>query len=171
MVLLLYERKHIGRLSILYWSTFKFWSSERNSENTMSDLYFDEERDCYYDENTMTIKSFVPPFFNHFSLNLNQKKRVVMRAMRKKLNIFALQLPREAFVIQLLLASDRLLDTRVSLIYLVYAFFFCSWCSWTKWGGWVHLSFYLLVSGVPQKRGESKRIWELSLRTKASEVA
>ena len=62
----------------------------------MSDLYFNEERDYYSDENTVTIKSFVPPFFNHFSLNLNQKKLVVMRAMRKKLNIFALQLPREA---------------------------------------------------------------------------
>ena len=41
----------------------------------------------------MTMKSFAPPFFNHFSLSLNRKKRVVMRAMRKKLNIFALQLP------------------------------------------------------------------------------
>ena len=32
-------------------------------------------------------------FFNHFSLSLNSKKRVVMRVMRKKLNIFTLQLP------------------------------------------------------------------------------
>ena len=41
----------------------------------------------------VTIKTFVPPFFNHLRLILNRKKRVVMRAMRKKLNIFMLQLP------------------------------------------------------------------------------
>ena len=41
----------------------------------------------------VTIKYFVPPFFNHFSLNLNRKKRVAMRAKKKKLNIFTLQLP------------------------------------------------------------------------------
>ena len=42
----------------------------------------------------MTMKSFDPPFFNHFRLSLDRKKRVVMRAaMRKKLNIFTLQLP------------------------------------------------------------------------------
>ena len=37
----------------------------------------------------MTMKYFAPPFFNHISLRLNIKKRVVMRAMRKKLNIFS----------------------------------------------------------------------------------
>ena len=36
--------------------------------------------------------SFAPSFFNHFSLSLKRKKRVVMRATRKKLNIFTLQL-------------------------------------------------------------------------------
>ena len=41
----------------------------------------------------MTIKSFAPPFFNYFSLSLDIKKRAVMRAIRKKLNIFTLQLP------------------------------------------------------------------------------
>ena len=40
----------------------------------------------------VTMKTFAPPFFNHFSLSLNRKKRVVMRVMRKKLNIFTLQL-------------------------------------------------------------------------------
>ena len=41
-----------------------------------------------------TIKSFAPPFFSHFNLSLNRKKRVVMRAMRKKKkNIFTFQLP------------------------------------------------------------------------------
>ena len=40
----------------------------------------------------VAMKTFAPPFFNNFSLNLNRKKRVVMRAMRKKLNIFTAQL-------------------------------------------------------------------------------
>ena len=33
----------------------------------------------------MTMKTSAPPFFNHFSLSLNRKKRVVTRAKRKKL--------------------------------------------------------------------------------------
>ena len=41
----------------------------------------------------VTMKNFTPPIFNHFSLCLNRKKHVVMKAMRKKLNIFMLQLP------------------------------------------------------------------------------
>ena len=40
----------------------------------------------------LTMKTFAPAFFNHFSLSLSRKKRVVMRAMKKKLNIFMLQL-------------------------------------------------------------------------------
>ena len=40
----------------------------------------------------MTMKTFAPPFFNHFSLSLNKKKRVVMRTRRKNVNIFMLQL-------------------------------------------------------------------------------
>ena len=39
------------------------------------------------------MKSFAPPFFNRFSLNLNREKRGVMRAMRKKLSTVVLQLP------------------------------------------------------------------------------
>ena len=39
----------------------------------------------------LTIKSITPSFFNHFNLSLNRKKR--LRAMRKKLNIFTIQLP------------------------------------------------------------------------------
>ena len=41
----------------------------------------------------MTIKPFVPSFISHFSLNLKRKKLVIIRAMRKKLNIFTFQLP------------------------------------------------------------------------------
>ena len=41
----------------------------------------------------VTIKSFAPPSLSHFRLRLNRKKSVVMRAMRKELNIFTLQLP------------------------------------------------------------------------------
>ena len=47
----------------------------------------------YPEENAVTVKAFAPPLFNHFSLSLNRKKRVVMRAVRMKLNIFKLQLP------------------------------------------------------------------------------
>ena len=41
----------------------------------------------------VAIKYFTPPFFNCFSFSLNIEKRVIMRAMRKKLNIFTLHLP------------------------------------------------------------------------------
>ena len=40
----------------------------------------------------VTMKTFAPPFFQPFQFE-QQKKRVVMRAMRKKRNIFTLQLP------------------------------------------------------------------------------
>ena len=71
----------------------KFWSSsERNTENDIK-FIFNEESDCS-EENTNDdeMKAFTPPFLNHFSLSLNRKKRVVMGVMRKKLNIFTLQL-------------------------------------------------------------------------------
>ena len=32
-----------------------------------------------------TMKTFAPPFLNNFSLSLKRKNRVVMKAMRKKL--------------------------------------------------------------------------------------
>ena len=57
----------------------------------MSDLYLNEES-YYYEENTCDNEVFAPGFFNHFSLSLGIKKRVIMRAMRKKLNLFTLQL-------------------------------------------------------------------------------
>ena len=65
---------------IVFHVSLNFQSSERNTENTMS-------------EYNVTIKSFAPPFFNYFSLSLNRNKCVVMRAMRKKLNMFTPQLP------------------------------------------------------------------------------
>ena len=59
----------------------------------MSDLYFNEESDVIILRKIqVTIKAFTPPFFNHISLSLNRKKLVLMRAMRKKLNLFTLQL-------------------------------------------------------------------------------
>ena len=57
----------------------------------MSDLYLNEES-YYFEENTCDIEVFAPPFFNYFSLNLKIKKRVVMKAMRKKPILFTLQL-------------------------------------------------------------------------------
>ena len=53
------------------------WYSERNTENAMSDLYFHEESD-YSEENTAWAWT--------------EKKLVVMRAIRKELNTFTLQL-------------------------------------------------------------------------------
>ena len=41
----------------------------------------------------VTMKTFVSPFFDHFSLSLSRKKRMATRAMKKKINIFTLQLP------------------------------------------------------------------------------
>ena len=53
---------------------------------------FNEESD-YSEENTSDNEDFRSTIFNHFSLSLNRKKRVEMRAMEKKQNIFTLQLP------------------------------------------------------------------------------
>ena len=39
---------------------FKFWSSEKNTENTMSHLYFNEESD-YSEENTCDNDVFAQP--------------------------------------------------------------------------------------------------------------
>ena len=63
-------------------SSIKFWSSERNAENAMSELYLNEEKD-YSEENKVAMKAFTPPFINHFSLSLKRKKCVTIRAMRK----------------------------------------------------------------------------------------
>ena len=40
-------------------SGIKFWSSEKNTENTMSHLYFNEESD-YSEENTCEKEVFCP---------------------------------------------------------------------------------------------------------------
>ena len=57
----------------------------------MSDLCLNEES-YYYEESTYDNEVFAPGFFDHFGLSLSIKKRVIMRAMRKKLNLFTLQL-------------------------------------------------------------------------------
>ena len=58
----------------------------------MSDLYLMKEV-IILKEKKVAMKDSVPPFFNDFSLSMNRKKHVALRAMRKKLNIFILQLP------------------------------------------------------------------------------
>ena len=55
---------------------FKFWSSEKNTENTMSHLYFNEESD-YSEENTCDNEVICTTIVHH----------------RRKLNIFTFQLP------------------------------------------------------------------------------
>ena len=64
----------------------KFWSSERNTKTTLSDLYFTEESD-YSEENASENTSGLSLHHSStiYSLSLNKKKRVVMRAMREKL--------------------------------------------------------------------------------------
>ena len=62
-----------------------------NNELTKTRFLFNEQSD-YSEEDTIDNEEFRSTIFNHFSLSLNRKKRVVMRAMRKKLNIFTLQL-------------------------------------------------------------------------------
>ena len=47
----------------------------------------------YSEENASDNEDFHSTIFRPFAFEPEQKKRVVMRAMRKKLNIFTLQLP------------------------------------------------------------------------------
>ena len=60
-------------------------------ENMMSDLYFHEESD-YSGENTCGNKVLLSNILQPFHES-EQKKRVVMGAMRKELSIYTLQLP------------------------------------------------------------------------------
>ena len=53
---------------------------------------FNEESD-YSEENTSDNEDFRSNIFHSFQFEPEQKKRVVMRAMRKKLDILTLQLP------------------------------------------------------------------------------
>ena len=50
----------------------------------MSDLYFNEESD-YSEENRSGAEGFHSTILPPFQFELEQKKRVIMRAMRKKL--------------------------------------------------------------------------------------
>ena len=54
------------------------------------DLYFNEESD-YSEENTSDTEDFRSTILQPYQFE--SKKRVVMRAVRKKLNLFTLQLP------------------------------------------------------------------------------
>ena len=58
----------------------------------MLDLYFNEESD-YSEENTSENENLRSTILQPFQFEPEQKKRMVMRTMRKKLNIFTLQLP------------------------------------------------------------------------------
>ena len=73
-------------------SVIKFWSNERNTEARCK-IYILIKKVIILRKIHVTMKSFVPPLFNYFSWSLNRKKYVVMIPMRKKLNIFTLQLP------------------------------------------------------------------------------
>ena len=64
-----------GRV-IVFHVFIKFWSNERNTENTLSHLYFNEESD-YSEENACDNEIF----------------RSTILRYRKKLNIFTPELP------------------------------------------------------------------------------
>ena len=51
----------------------KFWSSERNTENTMSHLYFNKESD-YSVENTSDNEGFRPSILQPFQFTPEQEK-------------------------------------------------------------------------------------------------
>ena len=51
----------------------KFWSSERNTENTMSHLYFNKESD-YSVENTSDNEGFGPSILQPFQFTPEQEK-------------------------------------------------------------------------------------------------
>ena len=54
----------------------------------MSDLYL-IRKVTILKKIQVRMKTFIPPFSNHFSLSLNRKKCLVMRAMRMKQNNYA----------------------------------------------------------------------------------
>ena len=58
-------------------------------KNAMSYLYFNEESD-YSEENKCYTEVFWPAIFQPFQFEPKQEVRVVMWAMRKKINIFPL---------------------------------------------------------------------------------
>ena len=55
-------------------------------------IYFNEKSD-FSEENTSDNENFHSTILHPFHFEPEQKKRVVLRAIRKKLNIFTLQLP------------------------------------------------------------------------------
>ena len=55
----------------------------------MSHLYFNEESD-YSEENTSDNEGFCSAILQQFQFESEQKKRVVMKDMRKKLKLFTL---------------------------------------------------------------------------------
>ena len=54
-------------------SFMKFWSSERNTENTISDLYFNEETD-HSEENASDNENFCSTILQLFQFEPQQKK-------------------------------------------------------------------------------------------------
>ena len=55
-----------------FWSFIKFWSREINTDNTMSDLYFNEESN-YSEENTSDNEDFHPTILQLFQFEPEQK--------------------------------------------------------------------------------------------------
>ena len=72
---------------IVFRVSLSFDPMKKNTEIAISDLYFSEKSD-YSEENISDNENFRSTILQPFQFEPEQKKFVVMRARRKKLNIF-----------------------------------------------------------------------------------
>ena len=85
------EHKHPINSMIVFRVSLSFDPMKKNTEIAISDLYFSEKSD-YSEENISDNENFRSTILQPFQFEPEQKKFVVMRARRKKLNIH-IQLP------------------------------------------------------------------------------
>ena len=71
-------------VKIVFQVSLKFDPAKKNTENTMSNLYFNEESD-YSEENTSDSEDCRFTILQPFQVAPKEEKRMVMTAMRKKL--------------------------------------------------------------------------------------
>ena len=81
------EHKHPINSMIVFRVSLSFDPMKKNTEIAISDLYFSEKSD-YSEENISDNENFRSTILQPFQFEPEQKKFVVMRARRKKLNIF-----------------------------------------------------------------------------------
>ena len=81
------EHKHPINSMIVFRVSLSSDPMKKNTEIAISDLYFSEKSD-YSEENISDNENFRSTILQPFQFEPEQKKFVVMRARRKKLNIF-----------------------------------------------------------------------------------